>query len=309
MLKGVKLKVDFRDWHFHELVGSAHPSTFADEYDADAGLTFPVQDFANTECTAITVTDMCTDQDGIVYSFDYQMMKTLVLMGLGPDADGADPRRAASVPIYIGLLEDSLAAVRSNKVGQHKAVDPSLWPADLDTEAAKHKKPAYLRADTGPHDVFDNIRSAQSLALDEKRSGGIATPWYGEWEDETGSDGILLEAPKRCISEHMFKACGWVVHNSRGDLIRHGEPFLKVKSWNSKVWGDNGYCYLSRSAVNRQFNQPFNPQTWASFSFVYEKVDPNTAESLSLRKSELTDVVLQFLMNKLVRLQAALNKR
>lgn len=311
MTKGLFPRIDIRDLHFHTLFGSAALHDIADELDVDAGLTFPVQNFGNTECTAITVTDLCTDLDEKIYSFDYQMMKTLQLMGVGPDSNGADWRKAASVPIYVGLLEDALAPVHSNQIGQAPALDPSRWPAALDGDAAKNKKPAFLRVDTGPYDVFENIRSAQTLGemIGEKRAVGIATSWYDEWENHTGDDGIMDESPTRVVSSHAYKICGWAVQNSHGRLIRHGEPFLKVKSWNPRSWGDNGFGYLSRAAVNRQFNQLFDPNTWASLAIVYEKVDPGTIESLKNRKQELVDVLIQFLQNEVIKLQARLNSR
>lgn len=97
-----------------------------------------------------------------------------------------------------------------------------------------------------PHqlDFFDSIRLAMISGIPEKRSVSIGNPWFPLFE-EVKSDGIL-QIPRSLntagVGWHNHKICGWKIIN--------GETYLISKSWQGKLYGNQGYCYWSRALLN-----------------------------------------------------------
>lgn len=96
-------------------------------------------------------------------------------------------------------------------------------------------------------DMFDTIRLAQISGVPEKRSVSIGLPWYPIFQ-QTDSTGILK-------TPASFSTLNMPWHNASvsGWVTIQGVPYLKVKSWQGKNYGDNGWCYMSRALCNSIF--------------------------------------------------------
>lgn len=294
MKYGLKPKTyDPRDkaFEFQRLFGSINPLGLPDEYDADNGITMPDQnaDGAYYECSAYLVADMCLDEDGQEYSPDYNFMKSLQIANLPPNNQGVDLKSAFKVPCTFGLLPKKLAPFSTNSFGETYAADQKNWPLSYDAEAVKNVKPGYFGIN-GYYDFFDNARSAMWIAKNEKRTVGIGITWYGEFET-TGPSGLCPDNPAYAGGGHAAKISGWTKHNIRGELIRAGEIFLKIKSWQGKKVGDNGWLYFSRPLINKLMAD------WGSDARMIAKTDDGTIEALKARKVTFLEVIQAYFKN------------
>lgn len=259
-----------KDYSFHRTFGAAMLTGLPDNYNADNSFGFPYQG-DTTECTGYTVTDICADEDGRQYSHDYNYAKTLQIMNAPATFQGADLKTAFSVPVtkFFGLLPANLAPITWEKNGQTYAADYKNWPESLDVEARKNLKDAYFMID-GPYDCFDNIRSVIWAHRLERRTVGVGTPWYFEYET-VGPSGILPQG-KVQGSWHAHKICGWKTLNSIEYLIS--------KSWQGPAFGDNGYVYFSRDEFNHIMSIS------GSIGITIGKVDPNDVQTVKLSLRE-----------------------
>ncbi len=291
-------KYDPRDKHFesHKILGSINPLALPDEYDADNGVTMPDQnaDGAYFECSAYTVTDMAFDEDGQEYSPDYNFMKSLQIAGLPPDNQGVDLKSAFKVACTFGLLPKKLALFDTNAFGETYAADQKHWPLEVDKEAVKNIKPAYLGI-SGPYDFFDNVRAAMYISRSEKRTVGIGVTWYGDFET-TGSSGLCPDNPAMAGGGHSPKISGWTRKNTQGEFIRGGEIFLKVKSWQGRNVGDNGWLYFSRPLINKLMAE------WGADARMLKKLADGTVEELKERKVTFLEVLQAFIKNLVIAL-------
>lgn len=288
---------DPRDKRFSHarLFGSV--ATFPVEYYADNGsMPDQMKDGRPTACTSYTVVEIGRDQDGIEYSHDYQFMKTLLSCGLPPTSQGADLRAAFKVSTVWGLLPNEDEPQEMERKNQAVAAMPINWPVELDKKTIK--KPAYIPILVEPGlDWFDAIRSALVIGKDEKRTVGLGTKWYSSFKDA-----VLPDKPTGSYSWHAYKVSGWTTEDSKGNLIRGGEPFLKVKSWQGKSFGDNGWCYMSRELVNRLMSD------WGTYAATLQDLPTGTVEELKAQQVSLMESALALMQNLLIRLQYALHR-
>lgn len=239
-----RIVLDHRDHSYVRTFGSISPVHFPDELNTDAGLTMPDQNASNPlftppvvalrmGCTAYTTSELAGDQDKTIYNPQYTYEKTLFMSNL-PDGSGCDIRVALKSSIVYGLERID----EQNEGG----------------EALTHRRGQYFNViDESGLDSFDDIRSAQ---VQSKNSVSIGLPWFPEYEG-IGKDGIIPEIDyskytgKDWLGRiQVFANVPW--HNAKGAgwVTRDGEPYLKVKSWQGKEYGDNGWCYFSRQTIN-----------------------------------------------------------
>lgn len=278
--------IDPKDKHFsfNRLFGTVQ--SFPLEYNAEESKIVPDQnsDGRGTACTAYTVCEIGTDQDGIQYSHDYQYMKTLEVMNKPPETQGADLRTAFKVACTFGLLPATYQDKKMLNDTQAWSANQANWDLKLDKMTVI--KPAYLTIYPSG-DWFDGIRNALIQGQEENRTIGIGTPWYTEWLD-IGSDGILA-MPKRIYSWHAYKIVGW---KKIGD-----ETYLICKPWQGKRYGDKGYVYLSREACNRAMS------TWGSYGATLQDIPTGTIDELRRRKITFLEVITALTQNLLMRIK------
>ena len=223
-----------KDYSFHRTFGSIQ--SFVSELNLDKKLGDDFQGNTN-DCTAYSISGIGSNQDGVLYSPDYQMMKTYELMNVDT-FDGADLKNALNVPVSVGYLPNDVSPISWQSKGQIFATNPMNWPTDLDNISSKHRRQAYFILEkTDGMDWFDSIRSAITL---NNTSIALATPWYLEY-GRVQEDGIL-PIGTTIESWHSTEITGW-------KLIQ-GITYLICKSHQGNV-GDNGYVYFSRDEINR----------------------------------------------------------
>lgn len=120
----------------------------------------------------------------------------------------------------------------------------------------------------GVLDWFAAHHASLFLGKEDKREISVGIKWWPEWVSpvngsgigttHVGPDGILPDPDwsYQGFTWHDAVFCGVVSKNTKGQLIRNGEQFIKVKSWQGTSVGDNGFVYMSRPQANTTFAQP-----------------------------------------------------
>lgn len=165
------LRQDSRDRHVLDHFSS--PSSLPNVREFDRGLTNPVESPSDVDCTAIDLTDVATDQTGVVYSIPDAWALT------PQSAGGADPRDSMGVIVHHGLQPVS-GGVRDTR-----------WIS-------------YMRAEGNSGDYTLNTK----LSMEATQSSTTAnTYWYAEWNN-VGNDGVLPQGVTK-VSGHSYKISGW----------------------------------------------------------------------------------------------------
>ena len=103
------VKKDHRDYSFHRTFGGVTPN-FANSLDLDAGLTMPDQetDGLGYGCTGYAQSELCVDEDKIIYYPKFTYDQTLMMEGITPsdpnfEKIGCDVRDSLNSTIVYGL--------------------------------------------------------------------------------------------------------------------------------------------------------------------------------------------------------------
>lgn len=234
MKSGLKpIKKDHRDYSFHRTFGSITSEQFPETFNTDARLTNPNQnaDGLPYGCTGYTQSELCQDEDKVVYSPRFTYDAALTMEGQ-PEGVGCDIRDSLKSTIVYGV-----------------------WtPGEPKDEAINHRRGAYYNVEKSHGDWFDSIRSTIQL---NKRSVSVGSYWYPSFMD-TDQYGIV-KAPHSYdpmfAALHNYKIAGW-------DTI-NGIPYLKAKAWIGRI------VYFPREIINQILDNPnagaftltpFNPQ-------------------------------------------------
>ena len=161
------------------------------------------------------------------------------------DPNGHQLRDACDEAIKIGFIEQSVAPFDISQPASFLA-DPANYNEDLLANAWEHARISYFRCDTGPHDVFDNIRAALFQNIDEHRSILTGCVWHDEWTD--APNGMIPETYASTTGEgHAVKIFGQI--NFPGEK----EPRLIIQNSWGDGYGDKGLYYVTRTVVNKEF--------------------------------------------------------
>lgn len=277
-MKLIPTKKDPRDsrFHFYRLFGSTAAAQYR-EIDNDAGLTNPDQNFENRPegCTSYTVTDIATDQDGILYSHDFQFMKTLQVMGSTDASKGADGRTSFKVPVSIGLLTKELEPVEMSSQTQAYIATASNWQAFLLNKTVR--KPAYIPiSPVRGQDWFDAVYNA----LDKGFTVGFATQWSPDFNTVKY---ILPDNPTRLFFGHEYKITGVTLVD--------GQPYLKVKPWMGRTKYHNGICLMSRTLCNQLLG------TLGTYCATLAKLPSDVIDAQKQQQIAVQDTLLALLQN------------
>lgn len=249
---------DHRTYDFHKTFGST--TLDYSEFSLDSGLTMRDQnaDGYPQGCTGYTQTDCATDQDKLVYEPKYTYEKTLMM-------DGQEPNTPASV--MTSLKSTTVYGVQeTGKVGE---------------EFTHRRAPYFIIKKLGNH--FDGIVSAMRL---KHVSVSCASPWPQDIE-RAGSDGVvtIYDYPMTFDSGHNYKVCG---------IKKVGtEPRLIVKSWQGNDFGDKGFCYFSRTQINKLLSYP------GSGAFANVHADGTTIQAVTMTIMETIISYLRMIIAKL----------
>lgn len=236
MNKTIQLKYDSRDKIYHQHFGQTFE--FPLEVNYDTPLYDEKQAPGNVQCTCYTACDIAEDQDNIEFDIDDLWSR------VKQSPDGADPRDVFGEAVKNGLLPRGK------------------------TERLKNWQ-SFWRADVGPMDAFDNVRSAMLLA---KSPVGCGTYWYANW------NGTVLPIGENPVSGHMYALEGWVQIE--------GKPHLIIEAWLGRK------LYMSRETFNAAM-KPVGMQAWVL----------STALIDSLKVKSLKDTLVDLLVNLVIRLR------
>lgn len=165
------LRQDSRDLHYADHFGSA--GIIPSECEFDKGITNPIEKAGEVDCTAISGTDVCTNQTGIKYDIDDLWART-------PKTDqGADPRKSMGIITSQGLQPIS-GGPRDTR-----------WTS-------------YMRSDGSSGDYAQTTMSNMTVA---ESPTTVASNWYAEWTG-VGPDGVLPTG-KIWVSGHDYEITGW----------------------------------------------------------------------------------------------------
>jgi hypothetical protein len=225
--------LDKRDYSYHgtfRKYGAVGAPVFADIFSVDIGKTMQDQNAEGFPfgCTGYTQSDNKGDEDDSIYRPDYTYLKTCQMEGHPPD-QGCDIR----------------ASLKSTVVYGTQRIDETT-----DQEAEQHRGgPIFNVYDDGGLDWFDGIRIAVS---GRGKGASMGTPWFPSWE-HLGADGIVPMPTE----DELYKAStdpdslAWHNYSCKGWTTISGKPYLRIKSWQGKNYGDHGWCYMSRELVNK----------------------------------------------------------
>lgn len=200
-------------------------------------------------CTAFALCSVSEDQEMLQLSPEYTFFKTKQLQGGDPMSYGADLRTACKTAVKYGFLESQYNPFRVSDFDRESVVDPKNWDPELDMLAWDHAKLSFFKVD-GPHDTFDNIRTAMYSHRVEARSVFTGCNWRKRWTH--AKDGIIPkdltpdDIKKGNYFGHAFKIFGWKWINN--------EVYLVAQLSNGTDIGDKGIFYFPREVVNREFD-------------------------------------------------------
>ena len=228
---------DSRDKIFQHRFGGT--VEFPKEINFDTNFPDEVQPTGDVKCVAYTTCDLAEDQQNI--EFDVSSVVDL-WQRVPSNTFGSDPRDVLGEAVKNGLRPKG-QILRINK-----------WKS-------------YWRADLGPLDPFDNVRSTMMII---KCPIGVGTYWYQEWHS---SD--ILPIGKNPQNGHMYDIQGWKEIN--------GEPHFIIEAWLGRK------VYMSREVFNEAL-KPYGMQTWVL----------STAELDMRRTGTLTEWITDLMTNLII---------
>lgn len=167
----VLLKQDSRDIHVKDYFGSV--TAIPETIEFDKNITNPIESPFDVDCTAISATDVCTNQTGTKYNIDD-------LWALTPhDTTGADPRDSMGTLVKYGLQP------------------VNGGPRDT-------RWLSYFRSDGQSGDY---AATTQSSMIMTQSPTTVASNWYSEW-NTAGPDEVLPMGKIR-VSGHDYEITGW----------------------------------------------------------------------------------------------------
>ena len=206
---------------------------------------FPNQEVQGdqTECTALTTTDLVGNLIGKAQDPDFTYAYTLKTMGVQPNTGGADPLSAMQSAVVYGTLPASDETFSALSMGE-------LYVANFKNYTSAQLQFAEPNARNGIKslDGYQDIVNWLSL-----NKGGVGIPmlWYPSFMTPN-ADGTLPE-PSGTPTNHMVP-CYYA--DGRG---------LQVKPLLGANYGQNGYAFIPESMF---------PQVQQTYSYSYA-FDPN----------------------------------
>lgn len=245
---------DSRDFHEHIVFGAtaaaAIPST-----DFFSGHPIEIKNQGSLDfCTAFAGSAVVEDEVDVELDPLYLYAMACKIMGR-VSTSGMTLRDMCNAIIKAGTIEENVAPYKSD--GTHTPeflADWANYDESLASLAWEFARISYFRVDTGPNDIFDNIRSSIWQHIDEHRSVLTGVAWRDSW---TGApDGVIPVDydPTEPGDGHAIKIFGQMTVDPK-----EGPRLIVQNSWGTSV-GDKGLFYFPRTLVDKEF-------TYGAFSF------------------------------------------
>lgn len=216
-------------------------------------------------CTAFATSELQKAIWGTDFDPFYQFAKIKQVRG-EYTSYGANLRDAANAVIKYGSLPIQYAPYthdigNKNDESRDFLANWKNYPDTLDIFAKKDADVGYFTID-GAYDVFDNIRSAMQIHIQERRAISFGLFWHDEW----------TEAPGGIIPDIMPNDSQGGGHNIAiiGQKTINGELYLVLQqSWGDTA-GDHGLYYFPRNIIDLSAREGYG-------AYMFSRLQKSTA--------------------------------
>ena len=171
---------------------------------------------------------------------DFAYAAGLHLNGIASSIAGGDFHSSMQAAVMFGGQTQIAASIRAANVGEMEASEWTAWTPKDKAQALANAQNGTLNA-LGLADAFDSIRNALAQG---KISVSMGSPWYSEWERNTGADGIMpMPANVNNITGlpwHNYKICGQKDHQQRAIPYREVVARHEVWQWRVRLYEPRG---------------------------------------------------------------------
>lgn len=189
----------------------------------------PVEDQGNTvRCAAYAGALDGGYIRGERMSPEWQVKKITEIQGFSVDTGGSDPNAAMKS--------------QTNPWGY---VTTNEWMNNDETHAGERGNIGYVKVD-GPLDLFDDVRSALTLAYDPVTKLGACVQAFGRWYSEWTYAGTIPQTYSKLAGYHSYLFVDFTEIN--------GVPYLIAQNSYGVIAGDKGFHLFPREVVNREFS-------------------------------------------------------
>lgn len=189
------------------------------------------------ECVALSISDICSNVDNLVYSPDFTYAMALHIKGSEPSTDGLDPYAAMLATVAYGLLPARSADFTARVMGELYIANWRNYAQDDVAEALKYARNGVIE-----------LRSYDEIAahlLNKKQGVVLSLRWYPNFMSPY-ADGVLPVA--KTTLPYTYHAVAVYGRDDRG---------LIFKPWLGKDWGDGGYGRIDRITFGQVFDCAF----------------------------------------------------
>lgn len=159
---------------------------------------------------------------------EWQVKKIGEIQGFAVDTGGSDPNAAMKS--------------QTNPWGY---VTDTEWQANDEAHAGERGNIGYVKVD-GPLDLFDDIRSALTLAYDPVTKLGASVQAFGKWYTEWTYASPIPQTYTKFAGYHSYLFVDFTEVN--------GVPYLIAQNSYGTAAGNGGYHLFPRDVVNREFS-------------------------------------------------------
>lgn len=198
-------------------------------------------------CTGYALAAVSEDQEEVELDPGFAFMLGKKMQG-NWKSWGGDLRSALKGQCEYGAIEVGENPLDFGGKPRDFIANWNNWPLEeLKPKALKHKKQSYFKIEKLPgHDMFDSIRAALWHNRDLKRSSYTGVIWRPGWLYSK----VIPKAVGTGGVGHAIKLCN-------GQKFIDGVPYLILQQSYGEDAGENGFHYVSREVINRDFNYGF----------------------------------------------------
>ncbi len=280
------LPPDDRDFSHAQVFGSVAASDLPiEDFLVATPLEIKNQDlnYPSDFCASYAAAECAEDEDQVIMvpEYTFAAAKWLLQQAGDPNAIsefGLNLRDIANAGTKVGFLprtSDPFGCDTPHRPVRDFIANFKNWPESLAGIANKYKRASYFSALTGPHDVFDNLRSALWLNRMSRVAIFTGAIWRYSWVVAPG--GIIPTIYESNGSGHAFEIIG--------QKTIAGEIYIVMRSSDGPSTGDNGFYYFNRQVVNKEIGQYgaflFNPMPKDIAQWHIDNAIPATAGNLS----------------------------
>ncbi len=247
------LPADARDFSFSKVLGSIPVDDLPiGDFFVDEPL--GIKDQGGTDfCAGYAGAAVKEDQEMVLLNPEYTWVQAK--KALGGDSWkqwGLNLRDLCLAGVNKGWIEQEMYPFQNQEEERDYIANPANWSEELDMFAAEHRAASFFTVD-GPHDRFDNYRSAMYKNRTKRCSIITGAMWRPSWTQST--NGVISRNgwQDEAGEGHAFKIFGQIMLD---DVDNPGQKsiYLAAQLSNGIDIGDAGVYYFPREIINSEFN-------------------------------------------------------